>query len=338
MVQAVTMSPDRAPGWYPDASVPGYERWWDGGSWSHVTRPSPNAPAAQPAAPGAGTGGWGAPGGQVPQPPVGQPMGQPMGQQTGQQTGEPSAPQSPPWEQAGAGTPGTSWQAPSGTPYEQPGAQPAYGQPPQPGYPAYPQYPASPGGQYPAYPQGGPYGGAPLGKTTPDGVPLANQGLRLVARILDSILTGIVGVVLGWSQLQTAIQVIQDWAESLPTDGTASPDVTNQLLTDPELLGAIARYSVISALVAGVYTILLIRFKGATLGKMAVGVRVRPLDREGLPTWGQSVLRWVTSDLVSLIPQVGGLYSLLNALWCLWDGKRQCLHDKLPKTVVVRSR
>src|SRR3954471_22022255 len=28
------------PGWYPDASQPGNERWWDGGQWSHVTRPA----------------------------------------------------------------------------------------------------------------------------------------------------------------------------------------------------------------------------------------------------------------------------------------------------------
>src|SRR3954447_11012547 len=35
------------PGWYADASKPGFERWWDGGSWSEVTRPTP-LPTAQP--------------------------------------------------------------------------------------------------------------------------------------------------------------------------------------------------------------------------------------------------------------------------------------------------
>ena len=37
------------PGWYPDASQPGLERWWDGGAWSEVTRPAPGAEqASQP--------------------------------------------------------------------------------------------------------------------------------------------------------------------------------------------------------------------------------------------------------------------------------------------------
>src|SRR5918911_1423755 len=35
------------PGWYPDASQPGHERWWDGGQWSHVTRPAPGAAQGQ---------------------------------------------------------------------------------------------------------------------------------------------------------------------------------------------------------------------------------------------------------------------------------------------------
>ncbi|GIG21667.1 hypothetical protein Cch01nite_23910 [Cellulomonas chitinilytica] len=39
------------PGWYPDPSVPGQERWWGGQSFTAHVRPSPaGAPAAAPAA------------------------------------------------------------------------------------------------------------------------------------------------------------------------------------------------------------------------------------------------------------------------------------------------
>ena len=54
------------------------------------------------------------------------------------------------------------------------------------------------------------------------------------------------------------------------------------------------------------------------------------------------IIRWSVEHPVVVLSGaailLGGLYGLLNVLWCLWDSKRQCLHDKLPKTVVVPSR
>jgi uncharacterized Tic20 family protein len=39
-----------APGWYPDPSVPGAQRWWDGSRWTeHSSAPQP-APVAAPTA------------------------------------------------------------------------------------------------------------------------------------------------------------------------------------------------------------------------------------------------------------------------------------------------
>ena len=49
------MSADQAPGWYPDpGGQPATQRWWDGGTWSPVTRPAPAgtgpAPRMRPSA------------------------------------------------------------------------------------------------------------------------------------------------------------------------------------------------------------------------------------------------------------------------------------------------
>jgi hypothetical protein len=41
--------------------------------------------------------------------------------------------------------------------------------------------------------------------------------------------------------------------------------------------------------------------------------------------------------LPALVPVAGGLFSLRNELWLLWDQQRQCLHDKAARTVVVKT-
>jgi uncharacterized RDD family membrane protein YckC len=74
---------------------------------------------------------------------------------------------------------------------------------------------------------------------------------------------------------------------------------------------------------------------GQTLGKQMLGVRVvakvgepislgRAMKRELL---GRTLLGAVTF----------GIYSLIDSLWCLWDGKRQTLHDKIGGTYVYRA-
>jgi uncharacterized RDD family membrane protein YckC len=89
---------------------------------------------------------------------------------------------------------------------------------------------------------------------------------------------------------------------------------------------------------SAIYHTSLIALRGATLGKLAVGVRVRPWDADRRPTWGQAALRWAGRDVGALIPLIGLFYLLMDSLWLLWDDRRQCLHDKVPSTCVIRSR
>jgi uncharacterized RDD family membrane protein YckC len=41
--------------------------------------------------------------------------------------------------------------------------------------------------------------------------------------------------------------------------------------------------------------------------------------------------------LIPVVPLAGSLFSLLNALWLTWDRRRQCLHDKAARTIVVKT-
>ena len=47
--------------------------------------------------------------------------------------------------------------------------------------------------------------------------------------------------------------------------------------------------------------------------------------------------RVLTFQVATSVPQVGGLYYLVDVLWPLWDGKKQALHDKAASTAVVKK-
>ena len=92
----------------------------------------------------------------------------------------------------------------------------------------------------------------------------------------------------------------------------------------------------ISLTIQGGYEIVMIATRGATLGKLAVGIRVRMADREARPPWASSALRYLPFNLPQLV--LTFLWVLLDLLWPLWDPRRQTLHDKAAGTVVVRTQ
>lgn len=73
---------------------------------------------------------------------------------------------------------------------------------------------------------------------------------------------------------------------------------------------------------------------GQTLGKQAMGLRV--VRENGQPvSLSNAVLREVIGRQL-LVAFTYGLYAVLDYLWPLWDRPRQCLHDKVAQTRVVR--
>lgn len=78
------------------------------------------------------------------------------------------------------------------------------------------------------------------------------------------------------------------------------------------------------------YYVLFVGLRGQTPGKMALGVKVLGPDG-GPPGAVRAFVREVIGKFFS------ALVLCLGYLWMLWDPKRQCWHDKLAGTVVVRA-
>ena len=173
--------------------------------------------------------------------------------------------------------------------------------------------------------------------STPDGVALAGLGSRLVARIVDSILKGLIALALGYRVIAPAMDAFRDWYGRAVLDAERGrPLPAFDVFTDVEVTRAMTQYALISLVVGGVYTVVLLRLWGATLGKRLLQVRVRSWESDGRLTWGQSVGRWLTGEGVAAIPLLS-FWPLVNFLWPVWDRRRQAIHDKLPGTVVVRA-
>ena len=88
------------------------------------------------------------------------------------------------------------------------------------------------------------------------------------------------------------------------------------------------------ALVGGVYhTVLHGTGRGQTAGKMMLGIRVRDEWTNGPIGYGRAFARWIMPGLFWTFWIPG----ILDALWPLWDTKKQSFHDKIARSLVVRA-
>ncbi|QKW16579.1 RDD family protein [Verrucosispora sp. NA02020] len=223
--------------------------------------------------------------------------------------------------------------------YAPPGHSPP-GHPPPPGWPGPPGPQQPPGAGWAGPPGQQQPGWAPgvappvLG---PGGQPLAGFGERLAAYMIDSLVAGVVLMVLFvpafvfiWLRMFSAMtRTNPDGTLAEPDPGTV---FTEFLL--PLLLLQVGLFVVMFALYWVYHVEYLIRNGGQSVGKRVMNLRVVMLD----PTHGLDRRAAGKRYLVqfvggSLVP--GGSY--LDGLWQLWDKPwQQCLHDKFAGTVVVK--
>lgn len=205
------------------------------------------------------------------------------------------------------------------------------------------QQPAAPG--YPAYPAGG-YGGAQVVRaTTPDGQELAGWWARLVAYLLDGIIVGVIGLIVGWpwvSRIGDAFQAFFDEALRAAEQGRTT--VPGQADLVNEIAGPLLTLTLLWVVVSAAYHMSFLRWKAATPGKLALGLRVRLRETPGPLSWGTIARRWLSQyayAVLTVVPVLGAivsLYPIIDGLWAAWDPYKQALHDKVARTNVVRQR
>jgi uncharacterized RDD family membrane protein YckC len=75
--------------------------------------------------------------------------------------------------------------------------------------------------------------------------------------------------------------------------------------------------------------------RGQSLGKLLLGTRIVRCDGSNASAARLIGLRSVLPYLIAQIPIIGPLFGLLDGLW-IFGKSRQCLHDKMADTIVVR--
>jgi uncharacterized RDD family membrane protein YckC len=98
-------------------------------------------------------------------------------------------------------------------------------------------------------------------------------------------------------------------------------------------LGFFTRVVFIELLGFAYYGLLNGSTRGQTVGKMVLRIRTRS-EIGGPLGIGPAVLRYA---MVFVLTLLCGIPALVDAAWPLWDKRRQALHDKVVRSVVVNA-
>ena len=202
-----------------------------------------------------------------------------------------------------------------------------------------------------------PYGRATarLVPRTSDGVPLAGWWWRVLAVVIDyMIVSTLTAIVLGPIYLKLvkgASEIVNAILAAARAGQTTPPPVTTTDLLSPreQLIVLVVSLTLHMLYLAGFW-----RWKAATPGKLACGLRIVPFDqgrsRERLP-WRAILIRaaiwvlpaaqnWLLAAIWVLPAAQNWLLALrlIDALYPLWHPRRLAIHDLAARTQVVKVR
>ena len=179
---------------------------------------------------------------------------------------------------------------------------------------------------YPPPPPGWAYRPVRPVPVAPDGRPLADFGLRLLAHMIDG---AIVYAVVFLLYLPVLAVLFHRGALEISPTGTTGVDelVTTVLLVEVGL-------AVLLLVGYFVYYVEMLTRRGQTVGKRAMKIQVVPLEPGAALTRGMAAKRYLVEYVAGTVVP---LFAVLDGLWQLRDEPyQQTLHDKFARTVVVK--
>ncbi len=163
-----------------------------------------------------------------------------------------------------------------------------------------------------------------MGPVSPAGEPLADSGMRVLARFLDGVILFIINTVLVFS-------IIVGSAGGLT--GAVDDDVS---------FGTVLFAQLIALAISFVWDPLLTKLKGGTPMKLAFGMKVVRADNGAPVEWSHAIIRWIVVAIWSFIPVLTFLVPLVlvivSLVFLFTKPLRQTVWDQVAKTLVVKSR
>lgn len=182
----------------------------------------------------------------------------------------------------------------------------------------------------------------PSGMTGPVGqAGLAPYGLRVVAYIIDTLIVGVLSLILGGWLLWKAIEPVYERFDTALTAGDV--DAMSAAISEARL-GYLAAFLGLQLIVLLAYQVFFLTRWSATPGKLAVGISVRRVDRPGVLDVDTAVRRAGFQAVIQalgnlpFVSLLGTVLVVMDLVWPVADVQRQALHDKVAKTIVVKGR
>ena len=137
----------------------------------------------------------------------------------------------------------------------------------------------------------------------------ASPGRRFLGFFLDFVVLGLVAVLL------------------VPIMGVSIDDILDG--------NPAPGFTFANLVVTAIYQIGFITWRGQTPGKIAVRIKVVDEETGALPVFTAAGARWLIPAAAQFVPGFGIFVLVVIYGWLIWDPRRQGIHDKVGRTVVV---